>query len=733
MTLNPSTGAWSIAAQDFEMRQALSWTRTATDAAGNATSQLVSIQILNLNDTNPAAFAFGDLLDVTTGSVQTSNTITVAGLGASDSAVAAVSGAMSSELSRNGGVWSAGPVSVVNGDTIAVRHIAAGANSAATATTLAIGATTDTFVTTTVGAAGSALIPVGGTFAWVGDGLSAIDAGVGPGATNAPHQFQALMAGLVQPTALPVLAQSGTTIKTDDGSNRAWIMPVAINAAAAQTPDLFIMGSMGANDNVLATAPGVNPASGQTTNPRLQDWYDAVAYAYAKFQAYGGKRFRVVATIASTKAGETVVDSGETQDRRTRVWAAQAAFVAALGGGDSKVAFVGLTGMLPPSAYSSNTASSFVHIDQRGAYYIAAALKASLDGHIEAKTPAEIMDLIVAGTYPLQGAQLDTDAALTGTAGTVTGPGVTGTIATSKLIANTTGATGITVSQVGTAGGRTKTVVDFAAATPTTANGRLLLQDRLNMTIAATPGAYVMTGALMRASPGFWNFGSDFLGNNFGKWGGGAASLAAPASPGASTGTPAQEAAASPMDTLVLTNPLPVYGSSTTFAGKRGFALYWPSGSTLAGSFEIERPFAHLVNERTRHAPAYLGDVMTIGGNRVATGAGSVAGVSAPLMRLSGTVSQAAGGTVRLEPGLWTPRGLTEADFVGRHIYAGGVAGQAGTGTGALIATLSGSTWTHMVAAGAVATGTVLYPEADVDNGIGGTVTVRSLIGLIVT
>jgi hypothetical protein len=129
---------------------------TLAGAVGSPKSTTLSIAVANLNDTSPSAFSFTDVSSVPLSTLQTSNTITIAGLGASDSATAAISGDASSQLQKNGGSWVSGPVTVVNGDTLAVRHTSAGTNSASVNTTLTVGSTSDTFTSTTAAAAGSA-------------------------------------------------------------------------------------------------------------------------------------------------------------------------------------------------------------------------------------------------------------------------------------------------------------------------------------------------------------------------------------------------------------------------------------------------------------------------------------------------------------------------------------------------------------------------------------------------
>lgn len=78
---------------------------------------------------------------------------------------------------------------------------------------------------------------------------------------------------------------------------------------------------------------------------------------------------------------------------------------------------------------------------------------------------------------------------------------------------------------------------------------------------------------------------------------------------------------------------------------------------------------------------------------------------------------------VRYETGQWAPYGLTESDFSARRIYNGG---SATVGTGVLVATLTGSTWTWAVDPATVANGANLYAELDVNNGVGGTITARA-------
>lgn len=50
VTLNTSTGEWSVVAQDFATKPSVAFTLTATDAAGNASTQSVTLTITDVNE-----------------------------------------------------------------------------------------------------------------------------------------------------------------------------------------------------------------------------------------------------------------------------------------------------------------------------------------------------------------------------------------------------------------------------------------------------------------------------------------------------------------------------------------------------------------------------------------------------------------------------------------------------------------------------------------------------------
>ena len=97
-------------------------------------------------DTTPDAFVFVDVTDVALGSVQTSNTITVAGIN-SPAAISVTGGSYSIGCT---GTFTAGAGTIANAQTVCVRHTASATPATATNTVLTIGGVADTFTSTTV-------------------------------------------------------------------------------------------------------------------------------------------------------------------------------------------------------------------------------------------------------------------------------------------------------------------------------------------------------------------------------------------------------------------------------------------------------------------------------------------------------------------------------------------------------------------------------------------------------
>ena len=98
-------------------------------------------------DSEPDSFAFTDLVDVALDSVQTSNAVTITGI----NTAAAVSVTGGEYALGCGGVFTAAPGTIDNGETVCVRHTSAATHDTATDTTLTVGGVADTFTSTTTG------------------------------------------------------------------------------------------------------------------------------------------------------------------------------------------------------------------------------------------------------------------------------------------------------------------------------------------------------------------------------------------------------------------------------------------------------------------------------------------------------------------------------------------------------------------------------------------------------
>lgn len=112
--------------------------------SGGAETIKAYLTFTSSSDTTPDAFSFTDQTAVPVSSVRTSNTVTIAGIDTA-SAVTVTGG----EWQKNGGSWGSSAGTVVNGDTVAVRHTSSASEATATNTTLTIGGVSDTFTSTT--------------------------------------------------------------------------------------------------------------------------------------------------------------------------------------------------------------------------------------------------------------------------------------------------------------------------------------------------------------------------------------------------------------------------------------------------------------------------------------------------------------------------------------------------------------------------------------------------------
>jgi hypothetical protein len=103
-------------------------------------------------DTSPNGFTFTDVANVSRNSTNTSNTITISGMGTGDTATVSLSGtAGSKQYSKNGGSYTSSSGTAQNGDTFAVRGTASGSYSTTVTVILTVGSTADTYSITTEG------------------------------------------------------------------------------------------------------------------------------------------------------------------------------------------------------------------------------------------------------------------------------------------------------------------------------------------------------------------------------------------------------------------------------------------------------------------------------------------------------------------------------------------------------------------------------------------------------
>lgn len=160
---NLVAGATNTDADTLGATLAIQFTQTNV-AYGN--SPLVTDLVLSINnlyDTDPSPFTFADVTNVAVGQVQTSGAITIAGMGPSDWRIASISGDPSSQYQVSGGAWKniGTSTQVFNGDQIKVRHTSSANPNTTVNTTLTVGATSDTFSSTT-SASGAATLSAPG-------------------------------------------------------------------------------------------------------------------------------------------------------------------------------------------------------------------------------------------------------------------------------------------------------------------------------------------------------------------------------------------------------------------------------------------------------------------------------------------------------------------------------------------------------------------------------------------
>lgn len=144
---------------DQGVNNVYNFTLRATDYGGNATDQAYALTI-GAADLTPNAFSFTDANGVALSTLSTSNTVTIAGLGAGINAPVTVTGG---QYSKNGAAFTAGAGTVQNGDTLQVRGTSSGSYSTAVNVVLNVGTGSDTYSITTLADPAAASYVASGT------------------------------------------------------------------------------------------------------------------------------------------------------------------------------------------------------------------------------------------------------------------------------------------------------------------------------------------------------------------------------------------------------------------------------------------------------------------------------------------------------------------------------------------------------------------------------------------
>lgn len=144
-------GSWGSGAGTVVVNDtvAVRHTSSGTDAtAVNTTLTIGGVSdtfTSTTGDSTPTAFSFTDATAVALSTLQTSNTLTLAGTN-----IAAAISITGGEYQVNGGAWTTSAGTIAPGSTFAVRHTSSGSQATATNTVLTIGGVSDTFTSTTL-------------------------------------------------------------------------------------------------------------------------------------------------------------------------------------------------------------------------------------------------------------------------------------------------------------------------------------------------------------------------------------------------------------------------------------------------------------------------------------------------------------------------------------------------------------------------------------------------------
>jgi hypothetical protein len=594
------------------------------------------------------------------------------------------------------------------------------------------------------GTATPSLLPIGSQILFYGDGVFSENAC--PGLRCTSLWALIYLKGRVFPSPAWMQCGSGGDMDTIY-ARRA--------SAIGQQADIPVFTSQGHNDLLMGTDPDVDATQWNKWTRNLDAWIAGNTTAGL---------IPVCTTIKSTVASESTIASVGVITRAQRVNQLQLAYIATKAALDSRIIAIDTFAVYDPANMSSDPTNN-THPDKRGGYALGfGTIGPAIDPYVTAKTKDEILDLMRANTYPgLTGTNFDTDVLLQGgTGGTKSGTvAPTGSYPTGKRITNNlTNGTSVAVAcSIDSSNPNYSKAVIAVSGTPA-AEGTIVQDD--TGAIAATgttPAQYAAAawGVTIDDGAGAAPTGFQSLLAAYGSFG----SVGSSANDGTSlTLTHA-------IDTVLIAAPKPLFLSSGPLSANPALTTRW-TATALTGRVQMSRPTLHTVSTPTRSAPAYIGADTILSPNYQ--------------LRVTGTISQAAGGTLRLEPGAWAPYGLTEAHFTYRAFWKGAivtgstsgnvltvtailggatlrvgdqvmfpneVTGFAAVGTissfrpgttgglgtynvtgltnfssqtvycgSQLGSNLSGSTWTQLSAASAVTTGDIVWADLIADNGL---------------
>lgn len=467
--------------------------------------------------------------------------------------------------------------------------------------------------------------------------------------------------------------------------------------AANQCWDLASFGNQGHNDGLMSTDPDTTPTY-WTKWKRNFDWWVA--------NNARASLIPICTTVGSSVSGEAIASSvNPALTRAQRVNQLQKAHITAAAAIDPRILLIDTFPVYDPPNMSSDTGAQFTHPDMRGGDALGLAIATAISPFIDAATKDQVQEALRNGLYPgMTGTQFDADVLLAGTGGTVpAGVYATGKKATSNLAGTAT----VTGSKE-TSGGAHSIQRLTLAGTPAAEN-TIAQDDTASISATgSTPGAHIMCtwGFNIHDGSGGAPIGLRGLGVTFANFG----------LFGSSGSDGTTQTFSHALEGIIATIPLGGYGSSGPFAANPAFTTRWDDVILNGSVIDLDRPMVHVVSTLDRPA-AYIGYDALLGANYK--------------LRLSGTIA-----ALRVEPGHWSPYGMSNVQFTARRIYLGGTAGgtksDQGHGTGTLLATLNGSTWTYSASGDGLTAGvSQLYVEIDGNSGVGGTFTARSATAFV--